>query len=80
MWPLGAGAALKKYQEPEPLGENIRSRSGLKKKSGAGAATILAGSVALYIVYSYVQCMYTPEKVLYCNFQRGHLFQSEGDF
>ena len=33
-WPLGAGAAQKKYQEsePGPLGEKIRSRSSLKEK------------------------------------------------
>ena len=29
---------MKINQEPEPLGKNIRSRSRLKKKSGAGAA------------------------------------------
>ena len=46
-WPLGAGAARKKYQEPEPLWEKIRSRSRLKTKSGAGAAKTLAGSSAL---------------------------------
>ena len=41
----------KKYQEPElepePLGKKIGSRSRLKKKSGAGAATKFAGSPAL---------------------------------
>ena len=30
-WLLGAGAARKKYQEPEPLGKKIRSRSRLEK-------------------------------------------------
>ena len=52
-WPLGAGAARKKYQEPEPepLGEKIRSRSRLKKKSGAGAAKKLAGSPTLFVTY-----------------------------
>ena len=38
---------LKKYQEPEPLGEKISSRSRLKKKSGGGAAKKFAGSPAL---------------------------------
>ena len=33
--------------EPEPLEKNTRSRSRLKKKSGAGAAKKLAGSPAL---------------------------------
>ena len=50
-WPLGAGAARKKYQElePEPLGKKIRGQSGLKKKSGAGARAPkkFAGSAAL---------------------------------
>ena len=43
------GAARKKYKEPEPLGEKIRSRSRsrLKKNSGAGAAKKFAGSPAL---------------------------------
>ena len=43
-WPL-----LKKYQEPEPFGKKIRSRSRscLKKKSGAGAAKKFAGFPAL---------------------------------
>ena len=38
-WLLGAGAGAtwKKNQEPQPLGKKIRSRSPLKKKSGAGA-------------------------------------------
>ena len=35
--PLGAEAARKIYQEPEPLGKTIRSQSRLIKKSGAGA-------------------------------------------
>ena len=52
-WPLEAGAARKKYQEPEPetLGKKIRSRSRsrLKKKSGAGAAKKFARSPALYL-------------------------------
>ena len=38
----------KKYQEPEPLGKKIRSRSRLKKTSGAGAAKKFAGSPALF--------------------------------
>ena len=37
-WPLGAGAARKKYKEPEPLE---------KKKSGAGADKKFAGSSSL---------------------------------
>ena len=34
--PFGAGATQKKYQEPGLLGKKIRSRSRMKKKSGAG--------------------------------------------
>ena len=48
---LEAGAAWKKYQEPEPepepLGKKIRSRSCLKKKVWAGAAKKFASSPAL---------------------------------
>ena len=43
---------FKKNQEPEPLGKKIRSRSRLKKKSGAGAGKKFAGSPALIIVVS----------------------------
>ena len=63
-WPLGAGAgaAQKKYQEPEPLGKKSEAGAGagaawknsqkpepepLEKKSGAGAAKEFAGSPAL---------------------------------
>ena len=45
--PLEPESLVKKYQEPEPLGKKIRSRSRLKKKSGAGAAKKFAGSPAL---------------------------------
>ena len=53
--PLGAEAARKIYQEPEPLGKTIRSQSRLIKKSGAGAgaAKKLAGSPALHIMIIY---------------------------
>ena len=48
----------KKYQMPElePLGNKIRSRSRsrLKKKSGAGAAKKLAGSPALNKIYKFL--------------------------
>ena len=44
--PLEPEPLEKKYQEPEPLGKKIRSRSRLKKKSGAGAAKKFAGSPA----------------------------------
>ena len=40
----GAGAALEKNEEPEPL----------EKKSGDGAAKKFAGSPALYIIYIFL--------------------------
>ena len=43
--------------EPEPLGKKIRSRSRLKKKSGAGAAKKFAGSPALPTSNSIVHCL-----------------------
>ena len=47
--PLEPEPLENKYQEPEPvpLGKKIRSRSRLKKKSGAGAAKNISGSPAL---------------------------------
>ena len=61
-WPLGAGAARKKYPESEPLGKKIRSRSQLKKKSGAGAAKKLASSPALCELYKKLVCKLNHKK------------------
>ena len=51
---------LKKKQEPGPLGEKIRSRSHVKKKSVAGAAKKFASSPALVkimqILSPYQEC------------------------
>ena len=49
-WPLGAGANLKKYQEPET--------EPLEKKSGAGAANKLAGSPALFDMVVFLLLVY----------------------
>ena len=66
-WLLGAGAAQKKYQEPElePLGKKIRSQSRLKKKSearvGAGAAKKFAGSPALISIQLHTDMFFGKE-------------------
>ena len=45
---LGAGAARKKYQEPEPPGKKSGAGAARKNESGAGAAKKLAGSPVLH--------------------------------